>query len=198
MKIPTTRYDLIDMGVQKIAEVDSCPEDAADFMCRYTRLSLWWSDEGDRPYIAVVEGLSNIEGDDDKFRAARFGSMSSAMAFFDPSDLRNDLFDQLPDDLADRFPDANALRQKRARANRGYKGPDDLTEALAWLYEGMGMDNNNKVARAVENDFLVPWRTVTRALDGGKTTGWAMGFIRALRYLDRGAWKASREEIARG
>ena len=196
--IPTTRDQLIDMGATKIAEVDSYPIDSDAMIIRFTRLGVWWNDQGDRPFIAVIEGLSNHTGDDDKFRAIRTGSLESALAQFDPSDLRNDLVDAIPADAAERYPDANALRQKRARGNRGYQGPEDLEEALSWLYEGQGMDNRTKIARAVEVDFGIPWRTVFRAMDGGQTTGWATGFLRALRFLDRGAWKASRKETACG
>jgi len=185
-------------GATMIAEVDSLPleAEARAETVTYTRLGLWWIEDEHRPFYAVVEGLCGPAADEwmeNRFRAVPYGTMDRALNSFDPTNLHAELLEAIESQgyLSGCFPDANELRRKRAQARRGYQGPDDMRKAIEWLYDNVGAPLT-VTAKRVEADFGVPWRTVYNALQGKPTTGWAPGFIAAMRHFDRGAWNASR------
>jgi hypothetical protein len=198
MNIPTSRSELMSSGATCIAHVSSREGHGITV---WTELSLWWNDDDeDRPYLAVVEGCAERADLEQRFRACRYGSISRAMASFDPSNLRDRLSEALPPDLADVYPDANTLRSRRAAANaegRGFRGPADMASAVGWLYAGEDQPSVNAMARRVEADFGVPWRTVTNAINGGVLSGWAAGFLAALRFFDRKAWSRAKQPPGR-
>lgn len=190
MNLPATRSELMASGACKIAEASS----EAPGKSVWTRLSLWWLEDEDRPYIAVVEGLASRADLEDRFRAHNFGSISRALAWFEASDLRDKLVAELPADLAKIFPDANDLRSQRAAKNaesRGYRGPVDMRQAVDWLYENSDASVSS-LAKKLESDFGVPWRTALNSIQGGTLSGWATGFLASLRFFDRKAWARSK------
>jgi len=188
-------------GATCVAEVTSRPDDDDYWQATaaYTALSLWWIDDESRPWFAVVEGLIGPAATPDmvdRFRAVAYGTMARALNSFDPSNLRDDLVDAIPGDAADVYPDSNAIRAQRARGRRGYQGADEnMEQAVGWLYDEGGEDMlPTHLARSLEADFGVPFRTGYNAVAGGALTGWPKAFIGALRYFDRGAWRQSRRE----
>lgn len=198
MNIPTSRSELMSSGATLIAEVSSFPDAPHDreVCATYTNLSLWWIDDEQRPFIAVVEGKLGPAAPGhmvERYRASTHGTLDKALAGFDPTNLRDDLVDAIPGDAADVFPDANSLRQKRAQEARGYRGPDDMLKAVEWLYDTVG-EPLTVTAKRLEADFSVPWRTAYNALNGGNLTGWAVGFIGVLRHFNRTAWAIAQEK----
>lgn len=196
--IPTTRAMLQASGAACIAEVSSQPDDPREraTTVAYTKLSIWWIDDEQRPFIAVVEGKIGQAATHemvDRFRAAATGTIERAIGWFDPSNLRDDLADAIPADAAETYPDANTLRTRNAQARRGYQGAADMREAAIWLFDGAEADTTT-LARGLVEDFGIPFRTAFNALQGGALTGWAKAFIVALRYFDRGAWRAAKRE----
>lgn len=193
-----SRSDLKAAGATMIAEASSqhVYEFESDL---WTELSLWWLDTLDKPFIAVVEGKVSEDAPGDmvnRFRSVQAGTLDRAIGWFDPTDLRDDLVENIPADARDIFVDANTLRARKAQERRGYPGPDDFGQAIAWLYEGKDL-SASAMAKAFERDFGVPWRTVYNAMKG-QGTGWMTGIVRALRYFDRGAWRAKHKEMVDG
>lgn len=198
MNLPTTRSELLATGATMIAEVSSlpdAPEDRASIVT-YTRLSVWWIDDDQRPFLAIVEGLVGPAAPGrmiDRFRSTAHGTLDKALASFDATNLRDDLADAIPADVETAFPDVNVLRQRRAQEARGYRGPDAMLPAIQWLY-GDTPEPLSVLAKRLEADFGVPWRTAYNALNGGALTGWAMGFIGVLRHFNRTAWAIAKEK----
>lgn len=198
MNPPTSRAELLAIGATLIAEVASLPDAPEERLATitYTRLSVWWLDDDQRPFIAVVEGLLGPAAPPHmvkRFRSSAHGTLDKALASFDPSNLRDDLIETLPVDVAETYPDANALRQRRAQDGKGYKGDADMLKAVQWLYAAED-EPPTVIAKRLEADFGVPWRTAYNALNGGTMTGWAMGFIGVLRHFNRTAWAIAREK----
>lgn len=200
MPLPTNHAELLASGATCIAEVSSLPDapEDRDLVATYTSLAIWWTGEEERPFIAEVRGLLGPAAPAtmvERWRASSHGTLDSALASFDPTNLRDDLEVALPLDIYDAYPDANKLRQRRAQANRGYKGEANMREAIDWLYNAGGLVLPTGLAKRLEVDFGVPWRTAYNAINGGALTGWAVGFIALLRHFDRGAWaEAKRQE----
>jgi len=190
-KLPTSRSDLMASGATCIVHVSSEGERAI-----WTELGLWWIEDTERPFIAVVERCIDPDGTTEvpAFKAQAFGSHSRAIKWFEPSNLRDELVAEVPDDVAECYPDANELRARKAAAGKGYAGDGSIEDVLDWLYEGQleGMTTNG-IARRVEDDFGVPWRTVTNAINGKAATGWYHGFIHSMRFFDRKAFAKARK-----
>lgn len=191
--IPTSHQDLV--AHVKIAEVSS-EEPGKDV---WTVLSLWWRADDDRPFVSVIEGRvrdPKPQGMVPRFRACAYGSLSKAMDFFDVSTLRDELLDKIPLDVAEHYPDGNTLRQRaaaRRRLDRGYTGPNHLSTVLAWLYDDVPNRTTTGYAELLARDFRVPSSTVTHAITRG-SSGWAIGFISAMRFFDKRAWRALRDQ----
>ncbi|MET0374009.1 MAG: hypothetical protein ABW128_07095 [Rhizorhabdus sp.] len=169
----------------------------------WTVLSLWWRADEQRPFVAVVEGRVSSSAAArmlNRFRAAAFGSLASALNSFDASDLRDELLAKIPVDVAEHYPDGDTIRMREAakrRQARGYNGPAELLPMLRWLYEDALTLSDNAMANRVEADFGVKARTVRDALTTGKPlTGWGIAFLSAMRHFDRGAWARVQAEKA--
>lgn len=198
MNIPTSRADLA--GATCIAEVTSEAPDKTV----WTVLSIWYRQDPGRPFVAVVEGRvadPERQGMIPRFRAAAFGTIDRAYAWFDPSNLRDDLIIALPPPgkLAALYPDGNAIRMREAderRAQRGYQGGVMLFDALTWLYPDLAAASDNAIATRFEADFGIGSRTARGILSservGGDPPTWVTAFIRALRFFDRKAWEMNR------
>ena len=194
----TSRSELMAAGATCVAEVSS-QHDTEDAMA-WTELSIWWIDTLERPFIGVVEGrVADHAPEDmvDRWRATSAGTLSAILKWFDPSNLRDDLAEAVPADAETIYPDANAQSMRRAQAARGYRGDDVLGDAVAWLYDGEGLAAT-QLAKAVERDFSIPWRTVYNGMQANGATGWGKGFIKVLRFFDRGAWRARKKELSDG
>ena len=189
-----SRSDLMDAGATCVAEASS-QHDTHDPIA-WTELSIWWLDTQDRPFIGVVEGRVAAHAPEDmtdRWRATSAGTLDAIVNWFDASNLREDLVEAIPADARDIYLDSNALSLQRTRAKRGYRGPDTLNDAVAWLYDNDEL-TPTQMAKAVERDFSIPWRTVYNGMQANGATGWGKGFIKALRFFDRGAWRQKKRE----
>lgn len=201
--LPTSKAALLETGAACIASVSSRPTDPDEWdqTRAYTQLSLWWIEDENRPFIAVVEGLTGPAAGEhmvDRFRAVAKGTLDAALGWFDPSNLRDELADAIPDYAEERFPDANVIRVARAReARRFYEGPDNMRDVAIWLY-GDEEGNTSALASGLERDFGVPFRTGFNALQGGNLPGWGKAFIRAMRFFDRKAFLFAMREREKG
>lgn len=196
--IPTSRDALVESGAALVASASSRPDDPQEWAetVSYTRLSVWWIEDDARPFIAVVEGLLGPKAAPhmvDRFRAVAKGTLDAALNWFDPSNLRDELADAIPSYAEERFPDAMAIRAARARERRFYDGPEAMRDIAVWLYEDDDADNTT-LARNVEKDFGVPFRTGYNAIKGENLSGWGKAFMKAMRFFDRKAFHRARDE----
>lgn len=190
-KPPTSRAELVAEGATLICEVSSADE-FTDTPIAWTELSLWWTEDEQRPFTAVVEGRVGPHAPQhyvDRFRSTLHGTLNRALGSFETSNLLYDLVEAIPADADSVFPDANALRQRSARRKRGYQGEETVIGVVRWLY-GDG-PSSTELARMVAADFGVPFRTAFNGITAATgSSGWAKAFVAAMRYFDRGAWKA--------
>lgn len=195
-------------------ELPTCPADLDGMTCiasatsradgkdTWTDLSLWYRSGHDRPYITVIEGKAadeakRDEGLVDRFRAHASGALAKAIALFDPSDLRDELVNAIPEDADRLYPDSNTIRMREAderRADRGYQGKPTLTAALEWLYPGLLEGASiNHVAKRFETDFGIGERVSRKIIANERADiaapTWVNAFVAALRHFDRKAWR---------
>ncbi|MBA3864603.1 MAG: hypothetical protein C0517_11750 [Erythrobacter sp.] len=153
-----------------------------------------------RPFIAVAEGHSIIPGERLKRQFVASGSLTKALAWFDDSELANDLQRAVGIEIGD-IAASGAVVLARLSADEAVTAPIDqprpaltsLTAALAWLYPGEGLSDRAR-ALAFERDFGLNERTVRNimAIEGGRVDGkvgpWVAPMLAALRWFDRQAW----------
>lgn len=197
-RVPTSKAALLASGAACIASVSSRPDDPAawDDTRAYTQLSVWWEEDEARPFIAVVEGLLGPAAAPhmvERFKAVTKGTLDAALNWFEPSNLRDELAEAIPDYAEERFPDAMTIRAARAAEGRFYSGEPDMRSVALWLYDEEPDAQPTALARQIERDFGVPFRTAFNSLTGGNLSGWAAAFIRAMRFFDRKAFHRARE-----
>ena len=160
----------------------------------WTDLSIYYREDDERPFIAVKERVT-VPGSalDERFNAWACGSVHVALNKFDETLLRERLEAALPEDLEENYPDANTRRMAAAASRRGYSGAMEIKPALEWLYDDIADASPSGIAKAVERDFGVPWRTVYNALTDKPASGWASGFLRVLPYFDKARWRSQRK-----
>lgn len=192
--LPSRREHLDDM---------TCLAHASGFTdgkTHWTDLSIYYREDDNMPFVSVVELIVTDEDgnlSEERFKSYASGTVDGAVKKFDDTLLTQQLQSQLPEDMGP-FPDGDTRRMLAAQARRGYQGPPDILEALGWLYEGQPFVGPTNLAKAVEADFDVPWRTVYNAMTGTPPTGWAKAFVRALAFFDRGKWRSDKVKEKRG
>lgn len=196
--IPTGPADLD--GMTCIASVSS----RTDSKVVWTDLSIWYRRGHDRPFVSVIEGkvagiAEESAGMIPRFRAIASGVLSRAIDVLDPTALRDELVNAIPQDADTLYPDGNTTRMLEAderRAQRGYMGRVNLTDALAWLYPDLATGSDNQLAARFETDFGIGAGTtrkiVARERAGETAPSWVEAFVEALRYFDRKAWSMGR------
>jgi hypothetical protein len=171
----------------------------------WTELALYYRGAAaSRPWVPVVEGLTDALDMSDRFQAAMMGTVERAMAWFEASNLRDRLSEKVEAFLNDRrAPIDKALKDAIepvavARPLIAIRvvgiTASCFGEVLAWLYP----DAPSDAARTamLETDFGMPARTARRALqiEAGTATGepgaWVNMFMVAMRFFDRELWIA--------
>lgn len=206
-KFAITRADLADM--REIARVSSRnahhgSANVGGQPPRWTELAIYHRSGHARPYIAVAEGKSSVPGESDRFQHMAAGTLERALNWFEGSTLRDELARAIPDDWAASPADMRAPVSRHDDAPF-YRGPDRLTELLAWLYPTEQTDR--ALALAFEQDFGMGERTVRNilAIEAGRVDGtigpWLKPLLAAMRYFDKRTWdsrKAIQREASHG
>lgn len=170
----------------------------------WTVLSIWWrADNANHPFLAVVEPRMAYGEHPGRARNAACGTLGSALRFFEDSWLKDELIASIPDGAEERYPDSRTQRMREAavrRAERFYTGPSNIESAIDWLYDGEGFETGGGVLNHARNErFAVDWGVNLSEVELALTfmpeqPGFTGGFIRALRHLDRAAWRRGMDE----
>ena len=171
-------------------------------------ISIWWRKDPNRPFLAVHEiryrdlsTMHDLQTDGQRlptpYRSGAYGSVWTALDFFEDTGLRAALTAKIPDDIGTRFPNSNDLRAQIAQERRagamGYRGPMHLIAVLSWLYPDTPALSNNALAIRFETDFGVKARTVRLALDDSSKIGsWLPAFVNAMAWFDLSAFRTAK------
>lgn len=144
---------------------------------RWTELRVWYRQGERRPFLAEVCGFSTFAGEVPRVRQRVAKTTAEALAFFESSDLTEEVAKQV-----------QAWEDKRAagRARDRFTGAT-LREALQWLYG----DNKTDGALSVrfEAAWHVPARTVRHSLkqeaEGKDLPSWCNAWLVALAMFYR-------------
>lgn len=133
---------------------------------RWTDLGLYYRRGFNRPFVAVVEGVSNVPNEETRFKFMAAGTLDRALSWFEGSDLRDHLALAVPEDAAARYPSANDIQEARA-VERAVRGAVERA-----------------VQDAIDHGVLTGMSTVAQALDDARyPVDWPEASAPALRVI---------------
>ncbi len=162
----------------------------------WTELGIYYRPSRARPFVCVVIGAvaaGHPRGFVPRLTWQAFGTLDRACGWFEPSELRDRLLAEVPDDARVLYPDSSEIAQAEAAERRAIReavngaitdgvlrGPAEVAQAavphlrLVGYYDGTlagvlrwlypDAASDAALSLSVERDFDMPARTVRRAL----------------------------------